>query len=291
VLGGGDTLDIMQAARHTTTKNADKYRRDAKSIVHVQAAQDDGLENRVSKWKSNFLDNSMTVRGVMTGTNEIDLPTLAKNFVLQELKVSDQSKINHPCYLAKAIMSYRQPTHVREQLEMLCKTFVPSQYSQLKTLVFAFAKEIAASSNTPSKCLPNPLVTQTSTGATLQPGNGIVASPENDIGSCKNRKRGDGGENLDEQRSMLSDSKLSAKEKLTLLVEFHHNMPCNNLTESARVWKIRTIDKTFRCLENHFHGNVDALCTALNNKIILSKFPCSGQKDKSCQLEKPHSYI
>ena len=92
----------MQAARHTTTKNADKYCRDAKSIVHVQAAQDDGLENRVSKWKSNFLDNSMTVRGVMTGTNEIDLPTLAKNFVLQELKVSDQSKINHPCYLAKA---------------------------------------------------------------------------------------------------------------------------------------------------------------------------------------------
>ena len=93
VWGGGADIDLMNAARHKSLKNAAKYKKDASLLLELAKANDAEMVNRTPKWKSLYSDASQLAVPInaINRPNYKPIHELASIFLQEKLELE---KIN-----------------------------------------------------------------------------------------------------------------------------------------------------------------------------------------------------
>lgn len=277
IFGKGADDDIMQAARHKTGAHAKKYRQDAATLRTILETQGKFAENRVSKWKSNFLVmDGVNARALNATSCEFTAPVhkLAERFVFEHLGISrSHPKLYHPLFLIQKAMEYERPTGIEEKLDHLLESADPTAAQEIKTLFYLYGaeREQKARTDATAMAVDPPFA---------QPPNSLVLDG-NQV--KQKRKRADEGDNDLADRHELKKYK-TAHEKITKMSAIweQYESAKGGLTSAARTWTEKALKRAMGCLQHHCGNNKDTFCERWPTFKHYEFKECHGKEGETC---------
>lgn len=264
IFGGGSNDDISKGARHKSDRNAQSYRQDVRTIKALRELSDSQLNNKVPKWRSNFLTQETVDQKVTSfiGHNELTLVDLAKKFVEEDLGIKDP-KLHYPAFLIEKAINYKGPMSVKDEVSNLLGRFNLDGNTGLCLGIQSLLSRAQREASTAAPPVPPPYEPPT-----------VVVTPSRSPshGQFDVASRGD------------LKKKQSLREQMNALVEWSRIVPEDRKEwqEKFRKWYGRWMEPNLNCLKNHYNGNVDAFCAAHDNVKLKKDCRCSGTGSQCC---------
>jgi hypothetical protein len=150
VWGGGDKLDMMDAARHKTESNAMRYREDATYLLTVAAANNRHVSSVVPVWKQIFCKDRQMGRCInIHGPKGFKpLGNLAHDSLYRICGVTMGSSIIESMRMVEC---FKRNTSTKEKIQDICKRKMDeAEKDELLSLIETYAIELRFASSTPT---------------------------------------------------------------------------------------------------------------------------------------------
>ncbi|KAJ3094212.1 hypothetical protein HDU97_008341 [Phlyctochytrium planicorne] len=247
--------DIMAGARHKTQVCAEKYRRDALTLLHIHQAKNQQMPGLI--WKPIYIADIQMARGVLDDLNKLPLDRLADIFFDTHMKL-DQSSAGIPSKRPSMLpLTLLDPT-VLEQISEVMKTVLhPATSAELFKLIELYA--LQSRYQDPSESNDTGCSGNQDSSPSIHKKQKAPPTPERVI-SVQKKKRG--GDREIPGRLTLSRKK-SGAEKLDALIEMQADFDSRKVADTelgnrARTFRQTVIKPILGCWVNHFDSDKDA---------------------------------
>lgn len=261
--------NLMQAARHLTKKNAEKYWKDAQT--QFETVQRENLENmQVGKWRSVLVQSVRNAQVVATyaGYEELSIAKLGEYFVSNCLGISKtHRRANDMLYLIGVAAKYRSTETPKEQFNNFLKKLKDEEAQQCRYFVAKVMAEESEKkkkrardeSNGEKEYLP-PTASRVQTR--------VNKTPRQDLDDL-------------EERHSLKDTK-TMEDKMEIIKKLWEAKPkaYSDLTAQAQDFYKKSASPIMSCLETHFNNDLSRFCERWRDTFFHTTFKvkcCDGK--------------
>jgi hypothetical protein len=271
--------NLMQAARHLTKKNAEKYWKDA--ATQFETVQRENLADmQVGKWQPVLVESRRNSQVVATyaGYEELPVAELGEYFVSNCLGISKtHRRANDMLYLIDVAAKHRSTETPKEQFNTFLKKLSDEAAQQCRHLVAKMAEESekknkrareARDESSGEEDGPPPIAVSIQTR--------VNKMPRQDLDDL-------------EERHSLKDAN-TMEEKMDIIKKLWEAKPkaYSELTAQAQDFYKKSASPIMSCLENHFNDDVSRFCERWRDAFFHTTFKvkCCNGKLAECA---PHS--
>lgn len=279
IWGNGDWADLKQSARHKTDTEAEKYAKDAKSLMQLHEIFRDPM-NRVGKWRSIVCEApSQAARMAATGSDAQGMPLhqLAEEFVTNSLGCPPGHAHRSNQYeLLQLSLNYTCQPNLEEEIATITQNYHvdPLAVRAMQSVYDRYFLEER------QRLIANWQRQNTQSAAAAAP---AVSVAQFTVAVSNKRKRG--GDNDLQGRHKIAKLQ-TVREKVEAIRQLGEQLPENtsDLTEAARTYNRRAIKPILGCLKNHCNNDLDEFVARWGNNFNF-KFDsrcCKGEEGAVC---------
>jgi hypothetical protein len=281
VFGGGEESDVRMSARHASPRNSEKYRQDAMTC-YVTHKEHPNPSNNVSSWKPIHIAGSGGNSALMTaysGFEYVDPSFVGTYYVRTVLGIPETNPLekNIPFLIQAAMRHGIDNVDPDEELnEWVSNNVHPSKVQELQSLIGGCVQKQV---RTIVNCSDQNMLLARSVAVLPAPPAGFVLQEQ----TSKRQKVASEKNDLHERHE---PSTLQPREKIQVMLKLWDSRESwpKPLTPGAKTFNIKHLTPVMRCLENHFHRNVDLFLTEYPHykHTTFTKEYCGGIGSGCC---------
>jgi hypothetical protein len=275
--------EVQTSARHLTDQQARKYSKDARCLLEIAHSNEVNVKLVVSPFKPICIKELQIARNLNASSMKQyqSIDALARDFVEKECGI-DRANPNFGIkFLMDAAMKLKTPENLRNEIDtLLSKVDQVDVRTELNFKIEEYAKQarrqaeeaISASTERANIAVGNSALLDT---------NIVEAAAGGTITTKNKRKRGEGGEDLAERKTLKAGTTAEKLENLLLIKK--KILPETVFTEGARCFISEQLNPVLQCLHAHYNNSKEEFSVAYP-KLSLSVFKkkCCNGNGKSC---------